>query len=291
MKVWIDGRVVGADEARIPVTDHGLLYGDGIFEGIRVVDRRVFRLDDHLARFGTAARAIGLELPGGLAAMREIVLETARAYGQPNAYLRLIATRGDGELGVDPTTCPHPRVICIVDRLRIYSEDKLARGIDLVTSSWRRPPADVLDPRVKSLNYLNNALAKLEARRRGADEALLLNAAGAIAEASVANLFVYRGGELRTPPATDGALEGITRATVLELAGSLGIPACERTLGRFDLFAADEAFLTGSGAGIVPVRSLDGQVVGTGAPGPVTAKIRAAFEDAFASLGTPLESG
>jgi branched-chain amino acid aminotransferase len=291
MKVWIGGRVVGADEARIPVTDHGLLYGDGIFEGIRLVERRVFRLDDHLARFGAAARAIGLELPGGLAAMREIVLETARAYGQPNAYLRLIATRGDGELGVDPTTCPHPRVICIVDRLRIYSEDKLARGIDLVTSSWRRPPADVLDPRVKSLNYLNNALAKLEARRRGADEALLLNAAGSIAEASVANLFVYRGGELRTPPATDGALEGITRATVLELAGSLGIPACERTLGRFDLFAADEAFLTGSGAGIVPVRSLDGQPVGAGAPGPVTAKIRAAFEDAFASLGTPLESG
>jgi branched-chain amino acid aminotransferase len=291
MKVWIDGRIVAADEARIPVTDHGLLYGDGIFEGIRVAGSRVFRLDDHLARFGAAARAIALELPGGLAAMREIVLETARAYGEPGAYVRLIATRGEGELGVDPTTCPRPRVICIADRLRIYGEDKLARGIDLVTSSWRRPPADVLDPRVKSLNYLNSALAKLEARRRGADEALLLNAAGFIAEASVANLFVHRGGELRTPPATDGALEGITRATVLELAGPLGIPAREQTLGRFDLFAADEAFLTGSGAGIVPVRSLDGQRVGTGAPGPVTAKIRFAFEDAFVSLGTPLGSG
>jgi branched-chain amino acid aminotransferase len=291
MKVWIDGRVVDAGEARIPVTDHGLLYGDGIFEGIRVAGGRVFRLDDHLARFGAAARAIALELPGGLGAIREIVLETARAYGQPAAYVRLIATRGEGELGVDPTRCPRPRVICIVDRLRVYDEATLARGIDLVTSSWRRPPADVLDPRVKSLNYLNNALAKLEARRCGADEALLLNAAGSIAEASVANLFVHRGGELRTPPSTDGALEGITRATVLELAGSLGIPAREQTLGRFDVFAADEAFLTGSGAGIVPIRSLDGRPVGDGTPGPVTAKIRSAYEDAFASLGTPLQSG
>jgi branched-chain amino acid aminotransferase len=291
MKVWIDGRVVDAGEARIPVTDHGLLYGDGIFEGIRVAGGRVFRLDDHLARFDAAARAIALELPGGLGAIRQIVLETARAYGQPHAYVRLIATRGEGELGVDPTSCPRPRVICIVDRLRIYDEGKLARGIDLVTSTWRRPPADVLDPRVKSLNYLNNALAKLEARRFGADEALLLNAAGSVAEASVANLFVHRGGELRTPPPTDGALEGITRATVLELAGSLGIPAREQTLGRFDVFAADEAFLTGSGAGIVPIRSLDGRRVGDGRPGPVTAKIRSAYQDAFASLGTPLQSG
>ncbi len=289
-KVWIDGGVVDASEARIPVMDHGLLYGDGIFEGLRVVGRRVFRLEDHLARLRASARAIALEIPGGLGAMRDIVLETARAYDRDDAYLRLIITRGEGALGVDPTTCPEPRVLCIADRLRIYGAAELARGIDLVTASGRRSPADVLDPRIKSLNYLNSVLAKLEARRRGADEALLLNTAGAVAEASVANVFIYRGEELRTPPATDGALEGITRATVLELAGTLGIPAVERTLGRFDLFSADEVFLTGTGAGIVPVRSLDGQTVGEGVPGPICAKIRLAFDDVAVSLGTPLHS-
>lgn len=289
-KVWIDGGVVDASEARIPVMDHGLLYGDGIFEGLRVVGRRVFRLEDHLARLRASARAIALEIPGGLGAMRDIVLETARAYDRDDAYLRLIITRGEGALGVDPTTCPEPRVLCIADRLRIYGAAELARGIDLVTASGRRSPADVLDPRIKSLNYLNSVLAKLEARRRGADEALLLNTAGAVAEASVANVFIYRGEELRTPPATDGALEGITRATVLELAGTLGIPAAERTLGRFDLFSADEVFLTGTGAGIVPVRSLDGQTVGEGVPGPICAKIRLAFDDVAVSLGTPLHS-
>ena len=261
-KVWIDGGVVDECEARIPVKDHGFLYGDGIFEGLRIRRHRVFRLEDHLERFEVAARAIALELPGGRDALRKIVIETARAFGADEAYVRLIATRGVGELGVDPATCPEPRLICLVDQLSIYSAAKLERGIDLVTSSLRRPPADVLDPRVKSLNYLNNALAVLEARQRGADDALLLNTAGAIAEAAVANVFALRSGELLTPPGSDGALEGITRATVLEIAPELGIPARETTLGRFDLFAAEEVFLTGSGAGIVPVRSLDGRPLG-----------------------------
>jgi len=287
MKVWIDGEIADGSEARIPVTDHGLLYGDGIFEGIRVYGRRVFRLDAHMARFETGARAIALELPGGVAAVRAIVLETARAYGADEAYIRLIATRGEGALGVDPTTCLRPRLVCLVDRIRIYPVEKLVAGIDLVTVSVRRPPADVLDPRVKSLNYLNNVMAKLEARQRGADEALLLNAQGMVAETSVANVFAVRSGVLLTPPATDGALEGITRATVLDLAAALGIPAREQTLGRFDLFAAEETFLTGSGAGIVPVRSLDARALGTGTPGPIYEKIRAAFADATVELGTP----
>jgi branched-chain amino acid aminotransferase len=286
MKVWIDGEIVEGGEARVPVTDHGLLYGDGIFEGIRVYGGRVFRLDAHLARFETAARAIALELPGGIAAAREIVLETVRAYGSEEAYVRLIATRGEGALGVDPTTCSHPRLICVVDRVRIYPPEKLSAGVDLVTSSVRRPPADVLDPRIKSLNYLNNVMAKLEARQRGADEALMLNAHGMVAEASVANVFAVRNGILLTPPASDGALEGITRATVLELAATLGIPAREQTLGRFDLFAAEEAFLTGTGAGIVPIRSLDHRVLGSGSPGPVYEKVRAAFAEATEGVGT-----
>ena len=288
MKVWIDGEIVDGDQARIPVTDHGLLYGDGVFEGIRVYAGRIFRLDAHMARFEAAARAIALDLPGGIAAARAIVLATVRAHGADAAYVRLIATRGEGALGVDPTTCPRARLICIADRVNIYPPEKLARGLDLVTSSLRRPPADVLDPRIKSLNYLNNVMAKLEARQRGADEALMLNVQGMVAEASVANVFVVRDGVLQTPPATDGALEGITRATVFEIAATLGLPAREQTLGRFDFFAAEEAFLTGSGAGIVPVRSLDGRDVGSGAPGPVYAKIRAAFADATAVLGTPV---
>ena len=282
---WIDGGIVPLAEAVVPVTDHGLLYGDGLFEGIRVYGGRVFRLDAHLARFDAGSRALSLAPPGGIAAVRRIVLDTVRAYGAEEAYVRLVLTRGEGSLGVDPTPCKHPRLFCLVDRVQLYPTETLERGLDLLTSSWRRPPADVLDPRVKSLNYLNNAMAKLEARRRGADEALLLNTQGRIAEASVANLFALRDGALATPPAIDGALEGITRATVMELAGDLGIPTAERSLGRADCFAADEVLLTGSGAGIVPVRSLDGAPIGDGAPGPVYRKLRQTFLAAAPSLG------
>ena len=286
-KAWIDGAIVDASEARIPITDHGLLYGDGIFEGIRVFSGRVFRLDDHMARFRTGLSHIALDLPGGVEHARSIVLETVRAHGTQEAYVRLIATRGEGALGVDPSTCLHPRLLCLVDQIELYPDEKLATGLSMLTSSLRRPPADVLDPRVKSLNYLNNVLAKLEAKQRGADEALLLNQAGMVAEAAVANVFIVRDGELLTPPTSDGALEGIVRMTVLELAGSLGIPAREKTLGRFDFLAADEAFLTGSGAGIVPVTSLDQRRIGQGRPGPIYAKLRAAFLDAAPGMGVP----
>jgi len=288
VKVWIDGEIVDGAEARIPVTDHGLLYGDGIFEGIRVYRNRVFRLDAHMKRFEAAARGIALDLPGGVGAVRDVVLATVRAFGAEEAYVRLIATRGEGSLGVDPTTCPKPRLICIVDHVRIYPPEKLASGLDLVTSSLRRPSPDVLDPRIKSLNYLNNVLAKLEARQRGADEALMLNAQGMVAETSVANVFVLRDGVLLTPPAVDGALEGITRATVMELAATLGIPVREQTMSRFDFFAAEEAFLTGSGAGIVPIRSLDQRLIGAGRPGPVFEKVRVAFSETVAEFGTSL---
>ena len=286
-KAWIDGVIVDASEARIPITDHGLLYGDGIFEGIRVFGGRVFRLDDHMARFRTGLSHIALDLPGGIEHARRVVLETVRAHATQEAYVRLIATRGEGALGVDPTSCSHPRLLCLVDQIELYPDEKLATGLSMLTSSLRRPPADVLDPRVKSLNYLNNVLAKLEAKQHGADEALLLNQAGMVAEAAVANVFIVRDGELLTPPTSDGALEGIVRMTVLELAGTLGIPAREKTLGRFDFLAADEAFLTGSGAGIVPVTSLDQRRIGQGQPGPIYAKLRAAFLDAAPGMGVP----
>jgi branched-chain amino acid aminotransferase len=289
MKVWIDGEIVSADAARIPVLDHGFLYGDGVFEGIRGYGGRIFRLEDHLRRLATGARCIALEIPGGIDAARRIVLETARAHGEPEVYVRLVVSRGVGELGVDPTTCPAARIVCIAAGIRLLPAEKLAEGLALATSSWRRPGPDVLDPCVKSLNYLNNALAKLEARERGADEALLLNARGTVAEASVANVFLVRDGRLATPPPTDGGLPGITRATVLELAAELGIAAEERSLARSDLLGADEVFLTGTGARIVPVASLDGQRIGSG-PGPVTKRVSEAFDARTRQGGTPFLS-
>jgi branched-chain amino acid aminotransferase len=279
VKVWIDGEILDAADARIPVTDHGLLYGDGVFEGIRIYAGRLFRMRDHLERLGISARAIGLELPGGIDALRDVVEQTARAAGLEEAYVRLIVTRGDGALGVDPTRCLTPRVVCIVDAIELYPEAVRARGLDLVTVSVRRPPPDVLEPQVKSLNYLTSVLAKREAVLRGADEALLLNTHGRVAEASVANVFALREGLLRTPPPTEGALEGITRRVVLELCAALGIAAAELPMARIDLIGADEVFLTGTGAELVAVRSCDGAPIGAGRPGPVTAKLTAAFVD------------
>lgn len=290
MKIWIEGRVVDAEAARISVLDHGLLYGDGVFEGMRVYDRQIFRLQDHLRRLENAGRAIGLALPGGIAKVREVVMETARAYGRDDAYIRLLVTRGRGELGVDPTTCEDPQLICIVTRVSLYPEEKLKRGIDMLTSSLRRPSPDAVDPAMKSLNYLNSVLAKREARLRGADEALILNASGNVAEASVANLFAVRDGALQTPLVSQGALPGITRASVLEIALELGVPARECVLGRMDLFAAEEIFLTGSGARIVPVARLDGQPIGgrEGGRGPLTQRIMNAFSDFVARHGTAI---
>ena len=294
MKVWIDGSIVDGADAKISVFDHGFLYGDGVFEGMRAYSGRLFRLDDHMRRLATSARALDLAIPGGIDHVRDVVLRTVAATGSPDAYIRLLVTRGVGPLGVDPTTCADPKLICIVDTVELFPPEKAARGVDLVTGSLRRPPADVLDPRVKSLNYLNNVLSKGEAKRRGADDTLLLNQQGAVAEATGANIFVVRDGAVATPPATDGALEGITRRTILELCTQLGIEARERTLGRIDLFGADEAFLTGSGARVVPVRSLDGQAIGgTGAggpetPGPVTRRLTEAFFAFARSHGTPI---
>jgi branched-chain amino acid aminotransferase len=272
MKIWMNGGIVPLEEAKVSVLDHGLLYGDGIFEGIRIYGAKIFRLPDHMHRFETSAKAIGLELPGGIDAVRKVVLETARSFDQSEGYMRLIATRGVGELGVDPTTCKNPTLICLADQIRLYEPEKLARGLDMVTSSLRRPAADALDPRVKSLNYLNNALAKREAKLRGADEALILNHAGLVAEASVANVFIVSRGVLSTPPVTDGSLDGITRASILEIAAAAGIETRVCSLGRFDLLAADEVFISGSGARIIPIATLDGETLG-GLERPITQRV------------------
>jgi branched-chain amino acid aminotransferase len=288
MKIWMDGKIVEEAEARVPVTDHGLLYGDGIFEGMRVTGGRVFRLERHLARLAFGARVLALTLPYDIAEIREAVQSTVRAFAQPEAYIRLLVTRGVGPLGVDPTTCPRGSVVCMVTTIKLFTEEQRERGLDMITSSYRRPTADVLDVRVKSLNYLNSVLPKLEARQRGADEALLLNPRGHIAEAAVANVFALRGQTLLTPPASDGCLEGINRGAVMELASGLGFDVQERSMGRADLFAADEVFLTGSGAGVIAVRALDGRQLGAGCRGPVTERLTTQLRELALRESEPL---
>ncbi len=299
-KVWLDGSVVDAADARISVFDHGLLYGDGIFEGMRVYSGRVFRRADHLRRLAVSAKAVGLAFPDGVD-LDAVIDDTVAAFGEDDAYIRLLVTRGEGPLSVDPTKCPRSRVICIVGEVSLYPPEKLAAGIDMVTVSLRRPRADVLEPRVKSLNYLNNALAILEARRAGADEALLLNEDGAVAEASGANVFTVRDGAVATPLVTDGALEGVTRRTLLEICARDGIPAVERRMTRIDLLAADEVFLAGTGARMIPVRTLDGAPIGapsasagSGATSdpprsvpdrPIYARLDAAYEERVRAVG------
>jgi branched-chain amino acid aminotransferase len=268
--VSIDGQIVSDENAKISVLDHGLLYGDGLFEGIRVRAGRIFRIERHLARLQLGARVLGLDLPFDVEQQARIVVDTVRAFGQREAYVRLIVTRGEGPLGVDPTTCKKPTVVCIVAEIGLFSAEQRAQGLTMLTSSYRRPNPDVQDVAVKTLNYLGSALAKQEARQRGADEALLLNQSGRVAEAAVANVFALHGRSLFTPPALDGCLEGINRGAVLEIARDLGFSVAERSLGRRDLFAADEVFLTGSGAGVIGVRSLDGRAIGRGCSGEVT---------------------
>ena len=269
-----------------------MLYGDGVFEGIRVYGGRIFQLAAHLERLQLSARAIGLDLPHSRERFDQIVCETAAATGLGDVYVRLVVTRGSGPLGVDPLSCTEPRTICIASQVEIYPPEQRARGVDLATSSLRRAAADVLDPRVKSLNYLNSVLAKREARLRGADEALILNARGQVAETAVANVFAICGGRLETPPLSDGALAGLTRARVPELAQALGIETVERSLTRVDLLSADEVFLTGTGVSlVVGVRSLDGDQVGLGVPGPLTQKLELAFAELVAREGVPLRSG
>jgi branched-chain amino acid aminotransferase len=284
---WIDGGIVLASEARVSVLDHGFLFGDGVFEGIRVTTGGIFRFDDHMRRLEIAARTIGLEIEGGMDTVRAVAVETARAWGPREGYLRLILSRGVGALGLNPASCPTPTIVCIAAGTVELDADKAARGVDLITSSLRRPSGDVLDPRVKSLNYLNNILAKREANLRGADDALLLNSQGLVAEASAANIFVLTGDRLDTPCVSDGALEGMTRRTVLEIGRELGLEPRERSLGRFDLYAADAAFYSGSRAGLVPIASLDGSPIDQRAR-PRVQEIQSLFERRLIELSVPV---
>jgi branched-chain amino acid aminotransferase len=273
--IWMNGRITDAADARVSVFDHGLLYGDGVFEGIRFYGGRSFRLDAHLARLERSAAAIELDLPYTRADLRTAIDAVVARAGAPDGYLRLLVTRGEGDLGLDPRSCKRPTTIVAAAPLRVFAAGEA--GVSVIVASTRQAPADVVDARIKSLNYMNRLLARLEAVRAGADEAFMLNARGHLAEGTTDNVFLVRDGVLLTPPASDGALEGITREVVLDLASDVGVPAREASLGTYDLRAAEEAFLVGTGAGLVAIRRIDGRAVPS-CPGPIFERIREAFE-------------
>jgi branched-chain amino acid aminotransferase len=275
--VFMNDRLVPEDEARVSVFDHGLLYGDGVFEGMRSYSGRVFRLDAHIDRLWESAQAICLKIPLTKEAVAQAVNETLAANGLTDGYVRLLVTRGAGTLGLDPNRTKNPQVIVIADTISLYPREHYEKGLRIVTAATQRTQAAALSPRIKSLNYLNNIMAKLEGLQAGCVEALMLNHKGEVAECTGDNIFVVRKGLLLTPPPDAGILEGITRGAVMDLARSAGIDCREATLTRHDLYTAEECFLTGTAAEVIPVVEIDGRSIGTGRPGPVTAKLLAAF--------------
>jgi branched-chain amino acid aminotransferase len=275
--IFMNDRLVPEAEARISVFDHGLLYGDGVFEGLRSYAGRVFRLDAHLDRLWASARAICLEIPLAKEAMAQAVIDTLAANKLEDGYIRLIVTRGAGTLGLDPNRCSNPQVIIIADTISLYPQEFYEQGLRIVTAATQRIQSAALSPRIKSLNYLNNIMAKLEGLQAGCVEALMLNHKGEVAECTGDNVFVVRSGRLLTPPPDAGILEGITRNAVMELAHAAGIDCREATLTRHDLYTAEECFLTGTAAEVIPVVAIDGRPIGSGLPGSVTRRLKDDF--------------
>lgn len=277
--IYINGEYFSRENAKISVYDHGLLYGDGVFEGMRIYSGKVFALDDHMTRLYESARAIMLDIPIAIDALTTAVNETVAKNGLTEGYIRLVVTRGGNQLGLNPFACEDPQVIIIADTISLYPEKFYTEGLDLITASTIRNHPAALSPRVKSLNYLNNIMAKIEAIRAGCIEAVMLNTKGEVAECTGDNIFIVRGGRLLTPPIDAGILEGITRNTVIDLARENGIEVAEEAMTRHDIFVADECFLTGSAAEVIPAVKLDGRIIGDGKPGPITQKLNAAFRE------------
>lgn len=273
MKVYVDGKLYAREDAKVSVFDHGFLYGDGVFEGIRVYEGNVFRMKEHIDRLYRSAKTIMLEIPLSPEEMTAAVCDTIAANEKKDAYIRLVVSRGYGDLGIDPAKCKRSTVVIIVADIALYPKEFYEKGIALVTASVRRIPNDSIDPRIKSLNYLNNILGKLDAKRSGALEAIMLNHQGYVAECTADNLFFVSDGWVKTPDVMQGALSGITRGAVLELAREAGFKIAETVVGLHDLYNADEVFMTGTGAEIVPVIAVDGRQVGAGVPGPVTKRL------------------
>jgi branched-chain amino acid aminotransferase len=273
MKIFIDGKYCSERDAKISVFDHGLLYGDGVFEGIRAYNGRVFRLKEHIDRLFCSAKAILLDIPMSHAELMRATVEACRQNKLRDGYIRLVVTRGIGTLGLNPNRCKRGSVIIIAGKIQVYPAEMYSRGMDIVTVATTRNLHSALNPAIKSLNYLNNILAKIEANNAGVEEAIMLNSEGFVAECTADNLFIVKNGKVQTPPLSAGALYGITRQTVMELAGQAGIEVSEPNLTRYDLFNADECFLCGTGAEIMPVIKIDGRVIGSGKPGAITKKL------------------
>lgn len=288
LKIQIDGKLVDEADAKISVFDHGLLYGDGVFEGIRFYCGRVFRLEEHVDRLFDSAKAIHLEIPGSKQEMIESVLETIRANELEDGYVRLIVTRGAGSLGLSPYLCERPSIIVIASTIALYPPEKYEQGLKLVTCSTRRPTHDSLSPAVKSLNYLSNVMAKIEAMAGGAEEGVMLNVAGYVAECTGDNIFIAKDGKIFTPPVSAGGLNGITRKIVIDLARGSGYELTEMEMSRYDLYTSDELFLTGTAAEVVPVVKYDERVIGDGTPGPITGELMNAFRNLTETTGTPI---
>ncbi len=287
MQIYIDGKFYPKEEAKISVFDHGLLYGDGVFEGIRAYNGRVFRLQEHLDRLFDSAKTIDLAVPLSKEELSRAIIETLRKNNLKEAYIRPIVTRGVGDLGLCPTKCPKPTVIIIAVEWGAMYGDLYEKGLRGVTVSVRRNPCCSLPPNVKSLNYLNNILAKIEANCKGGDEAIMFDMQGHISEGSGDNIYIIKNGVILTPPTLNN-LRGITRMVVLELAEQLGIPVRETNLGYFDLYTADEVFVTGTAAEVAPIVLIDGRSIGSGRPGPITRQLMAAFKTATEREGTPV---
>lgn len=275
--IWIDGQWYDRDSAKVSVFDHGLLYGDGVFEGMRVYGGKVFRLEEHVDRLYDSAHAIWLTVPVPKEEMIRVTEEGVRRGRLSEGYLRHIVTRGVGDLGLDPRKCARATVIIIFDTISLWPRERYEQGLTVLTAGTPMPHREALSPRVKSLNYLPHILAKVEGIHAQVDEVLMLDSAGYVAEASGMNLFIVKRGELRTPPAYAGILRGVTRDVILELAAAAGIPAREEPLNRYDVYTADEAFFTGTAAEIAPIRSLDGRTIGAGPVGPVTRELITRF--------------
>ena len=288
MKIYIDGKYYDEKNAKISVFDHGLLYGDGIFEGIRAYNGRVFKLKEHIDRLFDSAKAILLNIPLSHPQVMRAVIETCRKNNIRDGYIRLVVTRGVGTLGLNPNRCKSPSLFIIADKIQLYPEEYYRNGMAVITVPTTRNLHSALNPAIKSLNYLNNVLAKIEANNSGCEEAVMMNSEGFIAECTGDNLFIVKGNHLLTPPLSAGALYGITRHVVMEMARENGLKVSEPNLTRYDLFVADECFLTGTGAELIPVVKIDGRVIGSGKPGPVTKRLVSQYHALTKSSGEPI---
>ena len=279
LKIYLDGKFVDEEEAKVSVFDHGFLYGDGVFEGIRAYHNSVFRLKDHVDRLYDSAKAVNMEIPVNKEQMSEIILESCRQNDLKDAYIRVVVSRGKGDLGLDPRKCSVPTVVCIASSISIYPEEMYEKGLDVITVPTRRNGPEGVNPRIKSLNYLNNIMAKIEANMAGVPEAILLNQEGYVAECTGDNIFIVKNGILKTPAIHLGLLEGVTRNEVIGIARKEGIEVQETTFTRYDLFVADEVFLTGTAAELIPVVKVDDRVIADGKPGPIFSKLLQQFRE------------